>query len=116
MSKSRRRESIVPVSYTHLIRFYNGVYWGIGNAGQEVDSAFILSLSKGLQASKGKTFTVNAGENEHIFYAVPSRYGTCMFNVGGFDGGFSKVTTFDFVNASGFKESYDVYQLSLIHI
>ena len=69
-----------------------------------------MSLSKGLQASKGKTFTVNAGENEHIFYAVPSRYGTCMFNVGGFDGGFSKVTTFDFVNASGFKESYDVYK------
>ena len=98
------------VTKTTTIRFYNGVYWGIGNAGQEVDSAFILSLSKGLQASKGKTFTVNAGENEHIFYAVPSRYGTCMFNVGGFDGGFSKVTTFDFVNASGFKESYDVYK------
>lgn len=64
------------VTKTTTIRFYNGVYWGIGNAGQEVDSAFILSLSKGLQASKGKTFTVNAGENEHIFYAVPSRYGT----------------------------------------
>ena len=98
------------VTKTTAIRFYNGVYWGIGDAAQEIDSAFILTLTKGLQASRGKTFTVKAGEGKHIFYAVPSRYGSCQFNVGGFDGGFNKVSTFEFTNASGYAENYDVYK------
>jgi hypothetical protein len=29
--------------------------------------------------------------------------------VGGFEGGFSKAATFDFTNASGYTESYDVW-------
>ena len=98
------------VTKTTAIRFYNGVYWGIGDAEQTVDSAFLLTLTKGLQASRGKTFTVNAGEGKHIFYAVPSRYGSCQFNVGGFDGGFNKVSTFEFTNSSGYAEKYDVYK------
>lgn len=98
------------VTKTTAIRFYNGVYWGIGDTDQEIDSAFILTMTKGLQASRGKTFTVNAGEGKNIFYAVPSRYGSCQFNVGGFDGGFNKVSTFEFTNASGYAENYDVYK------
>ncbi|MDO4268692.1 MAG: hypothetical protein Q4C73_09465 [Eubacteriales bacterium] len=98
------------VTKTTNIRFYNGVYWGIADAEQEIDSAFLLTLSKGLQASRAKTFSVTAGKGEHIIYAVPARYGTCLFNVGGFDGGFSKVATIEFTNASGYTESYDVYK------
>lgn len=108
LSATDERDKIV--TKTTGIRFYNGVYWGIGSAGQTIDSAFLLTLAKGLQAARAKSFTVNAGEGKHIFYAVPARYGTCQFNVGGFDGGFNKVATIDFTNASGYTEAYDVYQ------
>ena len=94
---------------TTSITFYNGVYYGVAEQGESYDSAFVLGLTKSLQGSRGKTFTVNAGAGQHIFYAVPSRYGTCGFNVGGFDGGFSKVSTFEFTNASGYAENYDLY-------
>lgn len=92
------------------ITFLNGVYYGVGTSNQEINNEFILGLTKGLQGSRGKTFTVNAGEGQHIYYAVPTRYGACNFNVGGFDGGFNKVSTFQFKNASGYTESYDVYK------
>lgn len=104
------------VTKTTSIRFYNGVYWGIGDAAQEIDSAFLLTLSKGLQATRAKSFTVVAGEGKHIFYAVPARYGACQFNVGGFDGGFNKVATIDFTNASGYTESYDVYKSTNVNL
>ncbi|WP_303194346.1 hypothetical protein [Thomasclavelia spiroformis] len=95
---------------TTSITFLNGVYWGAKAAPGSYDSAFILGLTKGLQGSKGKTFTVNAAAEQHIFYALPSRYGSCVFNVGGFDGGFTKVSTIEFTNASGYKENYDIYK------
>lgn len=98
------------VTKTTSITFLNGVYWGTAENKTSFDSAFILSLSKGLQGSKGKTFTVNAAASQHIYYAVPTRYGACKFNVGGFDGGFGKVATIQFTNASGYAESYDIYK------
>lgn len=95
---------------TTSISFVNGVYWGVKEAPESYDSAFVLGLTKGLQGSKGKTFTVDAAAGQHIFYALPTRYGSCTFNVGGFDGGFTKVATIEFTNASGYKESYDIYK------
>ena len=96
---------------TTSITFVNGVYWGAKAAPSGAyDSAFILGLSKGLQGNKNKTFTVNAAAGQHIFYALPTRYGACTFNVGGFDGGFTKVSTIEFTNASGYKENYDIYK------
>lgn len=95
---------------TTSITFYNGVYWGVAAAAGSYDSTFVLKLTKGLQGSKGKTFTATAGNNEYLYYCVPTRYGAVTFNVGGFDGGFSKVSTFEFTNASGYKENYDVYK------
>lgn len=98
------------VTRTTGITFVNGVYWGVAENTSSFDSTFILKLQKGLQASKGKTFTVNATTSQHIYYCVPTRYGSCGFNVGGFDGGFSKVGTIQFTNASGYTESYDIYK------
>lgn len=108
LSATDEREKTV--TKTTKITFLNGVYWGVGESKDAFDSAFILSLSKGLQASKAKTFTVNAEAGQHIYYAVPSRYGTCGFNVGGFDGGFAKAATIEFTNASGYAENYDIYK------
>lgn len=108
LSATDEREKTV--TKTTKITFLNGVYWGVGESKDAFDSAFILSLTKGLQASKAKTFTVNAEAGQHIYYAVPSRYGACSFNVGGFDGGFGKVATIEFTNASGYAEDYDIYK------
>ena len=89
--------------------FLNGRYWGVSQA-TNYDSAFILSLSKELSSSRAKTFTVNCGEGQHIFYCIPTSFGTPTFTVGGFSGGFNKVNTLQFTNSSGFTESYDVWK------
>ena len=96
-------------SKTTSITFYNGVYYGAA-ASATVDSSFILKLTKSLQSSKAKTFDCTTGSGQYVWYALPTRYGTPSFNVGGFDGGFSKVSTIQFKNASGYTESYDVYK------
>ena len=70
----------------------------------------INSLTKQLSNSKNRTITVNAGAGEYIFYCVPSRLGACSFNVGGFDGGFSKVATVNFTNSDNYAENYDIYK------
>ena len=97
---------------TTAITFLNGVYYGIGDDLQisGITNQFILGLTKTLQSSKAKTFTVNAGVGKHIYYIIPTRYGTPVFKVGGFEGGFEKLGTVNFTNASGYAENYDVYK------
>ena len=94
---------------TSTLNFYNGVYYGVMEADADVDSAAVLALTKALQGVKTSTFSVDAGATQKIVYALPTRYGTPNFNVGGFDGGFAKAKTFNFTNASGYTESYDVW-------
>jgi hypothetical protein len=89
--------------------FYNGVYYGVLTDGVEIDSAAVLGLNKRLQAGKGLTFSANAGSLQRIAYALPARYGVPAFWAGGFEGGFSLAKTFDFTNASGYTESYNVW-------
>ena len=86
-------------------------YFGAAAAPGAINSAFLLSLANGvLTASRARTFTVNAGAGQYIWYAVPSSFGPCTFKVGGFDGGFTKVSTFSHTNASGGATNYDVYR------
>nr|DAL41302.1 MAG TPA_asm: hypothetical protein [Caudoviricetes sp.] len=95
---------------TASIQWLNGVYTGAAAAPATIDSAFIRTLTKSLQSGKGKTFTVNAVTGAYIWYACPVRYGTPAFNVGGFDGGFSKVATVEYTNPSNYTESYHVWR------
>lgn len=93
------------------VYFRNGRYWGIGDVEADgVDDAFVQSLTKELAANNTKTFTVNAGVGKYIYYAHPASFGTPVFNVGGFEGGFDLIKTFDYTNASGFTESYKVWK------
>lgn len=94
---------------SRTLAFLNGVYYGAIAEGTELTSAAVLTLTKKLQSSKGITFTANAGAALRIAYALPARYGTPSFKVGGFDGGFSLAATIDFTNASGYTESYNVW-------
>ena len=92
------------------ISFLNGVYYGVLEDGAAIDSAAVLDLTRKLQGSKTITFTADAGTGQRIAYAFPTRYsGVPVFNVGGFEGGFSLASTFQFTNASGYTETYDVY-------
>ena len=92
------------------IIFCNGIYCGVSGIPEELDSAFVRSLSRFLQANRAKTFSIDSGVDQYVWYALPSRYGTPVFNVGGFDGGFAKVNTISFVNLSGYTEEYAVYR------
>lgn len=94
---------------TTSISFLNGVYYGIGDATDPTDT-FIKGLTKNLATSKAKTFTVTAGSSKYIYYAFPARFGTPTFSVGGFEGGFALVKTFNYTNPSGYSESYVVYR------
>lgn len=101
--------SDVKKSKSATITFANGVYYGKSTT-STYDSALISGLTKQLSNSKNRTITVNAGAGEYIFYCIPSRLGTCSFNVGGFDGGFSKVATVNFTNSNKYAEKYDIYK------
>ena len=97
-------------SKTTKLTFLNGVYYGVSDSIDEINSKFILTLRKALAISRSKTISVAANEGQYIYYCVPTRFGNCNFNVGGFDGGFELVTTLDFTNSYGYTESYDVYK------
>lgn len=97
------------VSRSASINFYNGRYHGVSSS-LTYDRNLILSLNKTLTNSRGNTFTVNCGSGQYIFFAIPTRFGTPSFTVGGFSGGFEKVKTLDFQNASGYTESYDIWK------
>ena len=102
------------VSKTATLSFLNNRYYGVKAIPQTIDSAFILGLgNKELASSKAKTFSVNAGSSGngiYIWYAVPTRLGTCKFTVGGFEGGFEPAQTVSVTNSSGYTEDYYVYR------
>ena len=91
------------------ISFLNGRYYG-SRTEDTYNSEFILSLNKQLASSKNITFTTDCGDSQYIYFAIPSRFGTPTFSVGGFVGGFIKAATIDFTNYSGYTEKYDIYR------
>lgn len=99
-------------SKTSSITFLNGVYYGVAGIPTILNSEFILTLSKTLRANKLPSFSINAGNNQYIYYCVPKRFGICNFTVGGFTGGFILVDTMNFTNALGYTEEYYVYRSS----
>lgn len=91
------------------ILFMNGLYYGVAEE-SEVDSAFVLNLTKQLNKDLSITFTVEAEANQFIYFAAPSAYGEPIFTVGGFDGGFTKLTAIQFSNSFGHEEEYNIYR------
>lgn len=98
-------------SRTLNITFQPKAYWGVAQNKEIYDSADILALSgSALTSTRTRNINVNAGEGEHIIYAIPSSFGTPTFKINGFEGGFVKVGTINFTNASGYSQNYDVYK------
>ena len=97
------------VSRTIGVSFYNGRYHGV-SAERDYDSNFILKLTKTLTNSRSGNFTVNCGAGQYIYFAMPIRFGTPTFSVGGFSGGFVRVAAFDFTNSFGYTEPYEIWK------
>ena len=94
-------------SATAKLSFLNGVYYGAGAAPEGLDTSF---LTKTLSSTRKRTFTVNAGAGEYIWYALPVRLGECTFKVGGFEGGFDLFAEVPFANSYGYTENYRIYR------
>ncbi len=92
------------------LTFLPGVYYGADAVPDDLDSAFILSLTKKLASSRTGSWTVDANTGEYLWFAIPSSYGTPTFTVGGFSGGFSLAAKITFVNSYGYSASYDVWR------
>lgn len=97
-------------SASTAVTFLNGIYYGALAAGAVPDSAAILELTRKLQSGRSVNFTFGPGTGKRPSYACPSRYGTPGFTIGGFEYEWVKLGTIEFTNASGYTESYDVWQ------
>lgn len=95
---------------TLSINFYNGIFTGDSVIPGAIDSSFIRSLSKKLQASRATTWTIGATGTQYNWFACRTALGTPVFTVGGFDGGFTTPTTVSFTNGSGYTEDYYVFR------
>lgn len=97
---------------TTAVNFMPRRYWGIGKPTvDQVTNDFVLGLEGSeLASGRVKDFTVTATDGNYIFYVIPASFGTPVFYVGGFEGGFDLYKTFDFTNASGYTSSYNVYK------
>ena len=92
------------------IKYMNKVYYGSTNL-TTINDSFILSLSNSvLSSTKNRTVKTNILDGQYFFYAIPTSYGTPVFSVGGFVGGFEKISTINFTNINGYTESYDVWK------
>ena len=99
------------VQKTTAVYFRNGRYYGVGTVDASgVNDKFVQGLTKELASNNTTTFTVTAGTGQYIYYVHPASFGTPVFTVGGFEGGFDLIKTFDYTNPSGFKESYKVWK------
>lgn len=97
------KEGHVELSFT----FLNNVYYG---AISDLSDSNILGLTKQLASGKKMTINVNANDNQHIAFALPVRFGTPKFMVGGFEGGFVKDREVSLTNNSGYTETYAIWK------
>lgn len=74
---------------TQIIFTYKVFYGAAPAPDGDYTPDFITNLKgSSLQETKETTFTIDRAENEYIYFALPQSYGTPVFSVGGFEGGF----------------------------
>ena len=90
------------------------IFWGVGikPSNPSLLGDFIQNLlGKALSSTKSKTFTVTPGAIDKIYYAYPDYYGSAIFNVGGFEGGFVLVAAnIQLTNEYGITTIYNLYE------
>lgn len=105
------------VNSTINIVYYNRIYWGASSSTTYNNNFLLNELSNStISDNINRTIQVNATSNQYIYYVIPSRLGTPIFKVGGFEGGFSKVSTISFTNIYNFTENYDIYRSDNVNL
>lgn len=98
-------------SRTAGITFYDKRHWFTGAYDADGVTDAVVNAATGEYAtSRAKTFSATADAGQYVYYAFPASWGTPRFFVGGFEGGFVLLKTFDHTNASGAKVSYQVWK------
>jgi hypothetical protein len=86
------------------------VYYGV-EVPAAYTEAFIEALAtSALDANVARSFAVNAGPTEHVYFAAPSSYGTPDFKVGGFAMAIDMVATVSVTNTHGVTQNYDLWE------
>lgn len=95
---------------TTSVSFKMGAFYGIASANTEdsVTDDFVKGLTRQLADGHISSFKATADAGKYFCYAYPASWGVPTYNIGGFDGGFITIQTFDFTNSSGHTESYNV--------
>ena len=97
------------VTKSATVKFLNGKYYGVAQEGI-YDNDFILSLNKEIVTNGKGNITVNCDNGQYVYYAIPTRFDTPRFSVGGFVGGFVLVDTIAFTNIYGYTEDYEIWK------
>ena len=93
------------------IVFCNRIFFGALKEPSGYNEDFLNSLSNNLlQSTKNGSVTVTVNEDQYIYYSYPLRLGEATFKVGGFEGGFDKVSIISYTNSSNFTENYIIYK------
>lgn len=102
-------EDGITVSKELKIEFGNGIYFGSSSVTTN-DIDLLDSVTKILTNDKFMKFTVDAGADDFIVFAIPSRLGECVFEVNGIEGGIHQVDTKTITNSKNFSETYKIYK------
>lgn len=87
------------------------IYYGVSTKTSGYTEADIEGLATSvISNSKGRTIVVTAGAGQYIMYALPTRLGTVIYTVGGFEGGFETPETVSVTNVNGYTENYYIYR------
>lgn len=109
--KATTNSEIVTAEAT--LSFVERVSYGVGTVPSAgYSSGFITGLNSSIQPTREITFTTTAREGEYIYVALPTSYGTPTFKVGGFEGGFEKVTSDPGLSytRNGYVSAYHIYK------
>lgn len=70
----------------------------------------LANLSSELSNEISKTFTANCGVGQYIYYIIPTSFGTPIFWVNGFQGGFILEQYIDITNSYGVTLNYQIWK------
>jgi len=89
-----------------VIRWLDRFYYGTASNLSDINSLQFNALANSFDGS----YTINAGLNEYIYFAIPHRMGVPRFSVNGLIGGIDFLESLDYTNTYGVVIQYDIYK------
>jgi hypothetical protein len=103
-------DGTTPTSAQTSILFRQKRYWG-PNASTSLDDSQVIALANSeFSETRVKSMFEIACSAQYIYYAYPASFGAATFTVNGLLNTAWTLVTRDFVNASGYTESYNIYR------